>query len=287
MKRRGDWSMIERAFSRLKRASLRASCLAVLLAPLAAAPALAATCGNDASGFDAWLGAFKQEAVSQGIAPATLRVLDGVTYDTKVISLDRNQKHFKVSLDEFVKNRISKGRIAKGRQMLQQYASTLARIERQYGVPGPILVAIWGMETDYGVNIGKMPILRSLATLSYDCRRTNFFTPQLLDALRIYQRGDLTLDEMRGAWAGEIGQTQFLASSYVKFAVDFDGDGRADLVRSAPDVLASTANYLRGYGWRAGAGWGQGEANYQALLGWNKAEVYAQALGIFARQLTQ
>lgn len=279
--------MIERAFSRLKRASLRAGCLAVLLAPLAAAPALAATCGNDASGFDAWLSAFRQEAVAQGIAPATLRVLDGVTYDTKVISLDRNQKHFKVSLDEFIKNRISKGRIAKGRQMLQQYASTLARIERQYGVPGPILVAIWGMETDYGVNIGKMPILRSLSTLSYDCRRTNFFTPQLLDALRIYQRGDLTLDEMRGAWAGEIGQTQFLASSYVKFAVDFDGDGRADLVRSAPDVLASTANYLRGYGWRAGAGWGAGEPNYQALLGWNKAEVYAQALGIFARQLTQ
>ncbi|MGA0562170.1 lytic murein transglycosylase [Ancylobacter sp. VNQ12] len=279
--------MIERAIRRMKRAGLRAALVAALIAPLAAAPALAAPCGNDSSGFDAWLGAFKQEAVGQGISPATLRVLDGVSYDTKVISLDRNQKHFKVSLDEFIKNRISKGRIAKGRQLLQQYASTLARIERQYGVPGPILVAIWGMETDYGVNIGKMPILRSLSTLAYDCRRTDFFTPQLLDALRIYQRGDLTLDEMRGAWAGEIGQTQFLASSYVKFAVDFDGDGRADLVRSAPDVLASTANYLRGYGWRAGAGWGPGEANYQALRGWNKAEVYAQALGIFARQLTQ
>lgn len=279
--------MIERAIRRMKRAGLRAGIVAMLMTPLAAAPALAATCGNDASGFDAWLGAFKQEAVAQGISPATLRVLDGVSYDTKVISLDRNQKHFKVSLEEFIKNRISKGRIAKGRQLLQQYASTLARIERQFGVPGPILVAIWGMETDYGVNIGKMPILRSLSTLAYDCRRTDFFTPQLLDALRIYQRGDLTLDEMRGAWAGEIGQTQFLASSYVKFAVDFDGDGRADLVRSAPDVLASTANYLRGYGWRAGAGWGPGEANYQALRGWNKAEVYAQALGIFASQLTQ
>ncbi|MBS9475636.1 lytic murein transglycosylase [Ancylobacter radicis] len=252
-----------------------------------AAPAQAAQCGNDASGFNAWLGEFRREAVAQGITPATLRTLDGVTYDTKVISLDRNQKHFKVSLEEFIKNRISKGRIAKGRQMLKQYGPTLARIERQYGVPGPILVAIWGMETDYGANIGKMPILRSLATLSYDCRRSGFFTPQLLDALRIYQRGDLTLDEMRGAWAGEIGQTQFLASSYAKFAVDFDGDGRADLVRSAPDVLASTANYLRGYGWRAGAGWGPGEPNYQALLGWNKAEVYAKALGIFAEQLTQ
>jgi len=274
--------MIEHAFSRIKRAGLVVTMLAAF-----AAPALAAPCGSDASGFDAWLRDFRQQAAAQGISPSTLRVLDGATYDTRVIGLDRNQKHFKVSLDEFIRNRISKGRIAKGRQMLQRYASTLARIERQFGVPGPILVAIWGMETDYGANIGKMPVLRSLATLAYDCRRTGFFTPQLLDALRIYQRGDLTLDEMRGAWAGEIGQTQFLPSSYVRFAVDFDGDGRADLVRSAPDVLASTANYLRGYGWRAGAGWEPGQPNYQALLGWNKAEVYAKALGIFAARLTQ
>ncbi|WP_425485815.1 lytic murein transglycosylase [Ancylobacter tetraedralis] len=269
------------------RSGFKAGLVAALLAPLVAGPALAAPCGNDAAGFDAWMRDFRQQAVSQGISPAALRPLDGVTYDTKVISLDRNQKHFKMSFEEFSRNRISKGRIAKGKQMLQRYASALAQIERRYGVPGPILVAIWGMETDYGANIGNMPILRSLSTLSYDCRRSDFFTPQLLDALRIYQRGDLTLDEMRGAWAGEIGQTQFLASSYVKFAVDFDGDGRADLVRSPTDVLASTANYLRGYGWRAGAGWGPGEPNYQALLGWNKAEVYARTLGVFAGMLTQ
>ncbi|MDQ0509486.1 lytic murein transglycosylase [Ancylobacter amanitiformis] len=279
--------MIGHIVNRMKLAGRGAGLLAALLAPLAAGPALAAPCGNDAAGFDAWMRDFRQQAVSQGISPAALRPLDGVTYDTKVISLDRNQKHFKMSFEEFSRNRISKGRIAKGKQMLQRYASTLAQIERRYGVPGPILVAIWGMETDYGANIGNMPILRSLATLSYDCRRSGFFTPQLLDALRIYQRGDLTLDEMRGAWAGEIGQTQFLASSYVKFAVDFDGDGRADLVRSPTDVLASTANYLRGYGWRAGAGWGPGEPNYQALLGWNKAEVYARTLGVFAGMLTQ
>ena len=269
-------------------AALKRRVLALaLMAPLLASPALAAPCGNDGGGFDAWLRIFKQEAVAQGISPAALRALDGVSYDTKVISLDRNQKHFKMSFEEFARNRISKGRISKGKAMLQQYASTLARIERQFGVPGPVLVAIWGLETDYGVNQGKMPIMRSLATLSYDCRRTAFFTAQLLDALRIYQHGDLTLDEMRGAWAGEIGQTQFMASSYVKFAVDFDGDGRADLVRSPTDVLASTANYLRGYGWRAGAGWGPGEPNYQALLGWNKAEVYVKTIGLFASKLKQ
>lgn len=262
--------------------------LAVLcLLPLGLSPAAAATCGNDASGFAAWLPAFKREAQAQGISPQALRALDGVTYDTTVIRLDRNQKHFKMSFEQFAANRISAGRISKGKQKLKQYASTLARIEQRYGVPGEVVVAIWGLETDYGVNQGKMSIMRSLATLSYDCRRSAFFTAQLLDALRIYQHGDLTLDEMRGAWAGEIGQTQFLASSYVKFAVDFDGDGRADLVRSAPDVLASTANYLRGYGWRPGAGWGPGEPNYQALLGWNKAEVYARTIGVFASKLTQ
>lgn len=278
--------MIERLITHARRAR-RAALLTTLATALASAPALAAPCGNTAAGFPAWLPAFKREATSQGISAGALRALDGVTYDTRVISLDRNQKHFKMSFEQFAANRISAGRIAKGRQKMKQYASTLARIEQRYGVPGEVLVAIWGLETDYGVNQGKMPILRSLATLAYDCRRTAFFNQQLLDALRIYQRGDLTLDEMRGAWAGEIGQTQFMASSYVKFAVDFDGNGRADLVRSAPDVLASTANYLRGYGWRAGAGWGPGEANYQALLGWNKAEVYARTIGLFASKLKQ
>lgn len=277
----GGLAMIEGCLLRLR----AGGAIAALLAGLTVAPAHAAPCGNDASGFGAWLPAFKREAAAQGIAPGTLRVLDGVTYDTQVIRLDRNQKHFKQSFEQFAANRISAGRIAKGRQMLKQYASTLQRIEQRFGVPGEVVVAIWGLETDYGVNQGKMPILRSLSTLAYDCRRTGFFTAQLLDALRIYQRGDLTLDEMRGAWAGEIGQTQFMASSYVKFAVDFDGNGRADLVRSAPDVLASTANYLRGYGWRAGAGWGPGEPNYQALLGWNKAEVYARTIGLFASKL--
>lgn len=260
--------------------------LAVLIG-LASAPALAATCGNDASGFDSWLSQFRREAASAGISQRALQALDGVTYSTQVIGLDRNQKHFSVSFEQFVANRVTAGRISKGKQMLKQYAGPLARIEQQFGVPPQILVAIWGMETDFGANSGKMPVFRSLATLAYDCRRTEFFTAQLLDALRIVQRGDLDIGQMRGAWAGELGQTQFMPSSYVKYAVDFSGDGHADLISNPVDVLASTANYLRAYGWQRGGGWNQGSANFQALLGWNKAVNNARAIGLFADKLSQ
>ncbi|HEY9215894.1 MAG TPA: lytic murein transglycosylase [Ancylobacter sp.] len=265
----------------------RTGILFALLGSLIASPALAATCGNDGSGFDAWVGAFKREAAGQGISSGALRALDGVSYDTRVISLDRNQKHFQVSFEQFAANRVTAGRVSKGRAMLKQYASTLASIEQRFGVPGPILIAIWGMETDFGVNQGKMPVFRSLATLAYDCRRSPFFTGQLMDALRIVQRGDLSVGQMRGAWAGELGQTQFMPTSYVKFAVDFSGDGHADLINNSVDVLASTANYLRGYGWSRGGGWGEGSGNFQALLGWNKAVNNAKAIGLFANKISQ
>lgn len=273
--------MIRRIFRHLRRGGLALA----LLAPFAAAPALAAPCGDTGAGFDAWLRDFRQAAAAQGISPGALRALDGLSYDTRVISLDRNQKHFKQSFEQFVANRVGAGRISKGKAMLRQHAALLARIEQRFGVPGPILIAIWGMETDFGVNQGKMPVFRSLATLAYDCRRSGFFTGQLLDALRIVQRGDLSVGEMRGAWAGELGQTQFMPTSYVRFAVDFDGNGHADLIRSVPDVLASTANYLRGYGW-SGRSWENG-ANMGALRGWNKAEVYARSIAYFATKLTQ
>ena len=141
------------------------------------------------------------------------------------------------------------------------------------------------METDYGANTGKMSAIRSLATLAHDCRRTHGFQAELTDALRIIERGDMSAAEMRGAWAGELGQTQFLPSSYMKFAVDFDGNGRRDLIRSVPDVLASTANYLRGYGWKRGQSWDEGTANFAVLREWNKSGVYAKTVGYFAGEL--
>jgi membrane-bound lytic murein transglycosylase B len=166
----------------------------------------------------------------------------------------------------------------KARRKMKQHAGTLARIQKRYGVPPAVIVTIWGMETNFGHGGGRMNIIRSLATLAYDCRRSAFFTNELLAALRIINRGDMNPSHMRDGWAGEIGQTQFLASSYVKYAVDFDGNGHRDLIRSVPDVLASTANYLKRKGWRRGQAWGPSTANYGVLRAWNKANVYQRTM---------
>jgi lytic murein transglycosylase len=248
-----------------------------------AAPALAATCGTGS--FQAWLDDFKNEAAAKGIASSAIAAgLNGVTLDQAVLSRDRSQHVFSQSFEEF-SGRMVPPRLARGANMMKRYGSVLSRIEQSYGVPGEILVAIWGLETDFGVNTGKFPTIRSLATLAYDCRRAETFRAELMDALRIVERGDLAPPEMRGAWAGEIGQTQFMPSSYIKFAVDFDGNGRRDLLHSAPDVLASTANYLAGYGWQRGKDWDPGSANFAVIQQWNKSEVYAKTIAYFASQL--
>ena len=250
---------------------------------IAAPAALAAPCG--AGSFQAWLDDFKTEAAAKGISQAAIASgLNGVTLDQGVLSRDRSQKVFNQSFEEF-SGRMVPPRLARGSNMMKQYGSVLSRIEQSYGVPGEVLVAIWGLETDFGVNTGKFPTMRSLATLAYDCRRSEMFRGELMDALRIIERGDLAPSEMRGAWAGEIGQTQFMPSSYIKFAVDFDGNGRRDLLRSAPDVLASTANFLASYGWQRGKDWEPGSANFAVLQQWNKSEVYAKTVGYFASQL--
>ncbi len=161
------------------------------------------------------------------------------------------------------------------------------RIEKRFGVPAPIIVAIWGLETSYGALGNKMSIVRSLATLAYDCRRSAFFRNELVSALKIVQRGDMSPTQLRGGWAGEIGQTQFLASAYYKFAVDFDGDGRRDLIRSIPDSLASTANFLRSYGWQSGQSWHPGSTNYNVIQQWNKAQVYVRTIAVMADKLAR
>lgn len=253
---------------------------------MVATGASAAQCGNGPEGFDAWLGQFKQEAAAAGIRPAVINAaFADVAYDRRIIGHDRNQKHFKVSFEQFIANRVSPGRIAKGRQMMRTHANTLRRIESQFGVPGEIVVAIWGMETDYGVVRGNTPAIRALSTLAYDCRRTGFFSRQLMDALRVIQRGDLTPQQMRGAWAGEVGQAQFMPSAYFNYAIDYDGNGRADMINSSTDTLGSIANYLKGHGWVRGAGYHPGQPNFAVMREWNKAEVYARALGYFADKL--
>jgi lytic murein transglycosylase len=256
---------------------------AVLLTP--AVPALAASCGT--GNFPAWIDEFKSEAAAKGISQAAITSgLSGVTLDQAVLSRDRSQRVFNQSFEEF-SGRMIPPRLTRGASMMKQYGSVLGRIEQAYGVPGEVLVAIWGLETDFGVNSGKFQTLRSLATLAYDCRRAETFRAELMDALRIVERGDLAPSEMRGAWAGEIGQTQFMPSSYLKYAVDFDANGRRDLLHSAPDVLASTANFLAGHGWQRGKDWEPGGPNFGVIQQWNKSEIYAKTIAHFASQLAR
>ncbi len=247
------------------------------------APAFAqAPCGGD---FNTWLDGVKQEAAAQGVSQRAIAAsLAGVTPDPAVLARDRSQGVFRQSFEQF-SGRMVPPRMARAERLLKQYGPVFSRIEQQFGVPGPVIVAIWGLETDFGANSGKFPTIRALATLAYDCRRPDKFRGELIAAMKIVERGDMSPGEMHGAWAGEIGQTQFLPSSYLKYAVDFDGNGRRDLIHSVPDVLASTANYLKGYGWQRGQPWGEGTANFQVLLQWNASQVYTKTVAYFAQRL--
>ncbi len=245
---------------------------AFLVSVFMAEAASAASCKNRGS-FGDWLENFKREAVAQGVSRSlVLRALDGITLDPKVIALDRRQSVFAQSFLKFAGRMVAKYRMQKGRQLIKKYGRTFSRIKQQYGVPAPVLVAFWGLETDFGVNNGKMSTLRSLATLAYDCRRPELFREQLLAALNIIQRGDLSLAEMKGPWAGELGQMQFLPSHYLEYAVDYDGDGRRNLLRSVPDVLASSANFMRHLGWKANQPWLQ-EVRVPAQMPWAEADI--------------
>jgi lytic murein transglycosylase len=254
---------------------------------VSATPGWAKSCGNDASGFSAWLSDFEGRARSAGISQATLsRALAGVIYDRNVIRRDRSQKSFKLSFEQFYARRVGPGLLNSARAKMKTHAGLLSRIEKKYGVPKEILVSIWGLETNFGRDgSGKYSIIQAIATLSFDCRRSEFFTGHLMAAMRIVQRGDMTPAQLRGGWAGEIGQVQFLPGSYDTYAVDFDGDGRRDLVRSVPDILASTANFLKGHGWKAGGSWQPGTANYSVIKDWNRAEVYARTIAVMADRL--
>jgi lytic murein transglycosylase len=261
---------------------VRLGFLALCLGAIPSRAYAAAPCGGD---FGSWLQGVKQEAAAQGLSQRAIQSgLTGVAYDPGIIARDHAQGVFRQSFDEFA-GRMVPPRLARGQRLLAQYGPIFSRIEQQFGVPGAVIVAIWGLETDFGADNGKFPTIRSLATLAYDCRRPDKFRSELIAALQIVDHGDMAPSEMRGAWAGEIGQTQFLPSSYLKYAVDYDGNGRRDLIHSVPDVLASTANYLKGYGWQRGQPWGEGTANFQVLLQWNASQVYTKTVAYFAEQL--
>lgn len=265
----------------------RLSAALLIIQMAATSTAHAARCGNGPNGFKPWMTSFKAKARAKGISSSTVkRALSGITYHRQIIRLDRNQRSFKQSFKRFYARRASPWLLNRARKKMKRHARLLSRVEKRYGVPPAIIVTIWGMESNFGHGSAKLSILRSLATLAYDCRRSAFFKNELLAALKIIDRGDMRPDQLRGGWAGEIGQTQFLASSYVTYAVDFDGNGRRDLIRSIPDVLASTANFLARKGWKRGQGWQPGSANFRVLKEWNRATVYqktiAKAAGVLA-----
>lgn len=263
-------------------AALAACAVAVL--PVAAS---AASCGNGPQGFNAWIAAYKGRAKAAGISEKAINAgLAGVSYDAGVVRLDRNQKSFKLSFEQFYKRRVSSSLIARGKQRMATHKGLLDRIQKQYGVPPAVIVSIWGLETNYGADgHGGKSIVRSIATLAYDCRRSAFFENELTNALRIIDRGDMTPSQLVGGWAGEIGPMQFLPSSYIKHAVDFDGDGRRNLKSSVPDMLASTAKFLKAHGWQAGQPWGPGTHNFNVIKGWNRAEVYQRTIAVMSTKL--
>jgi lytic murein transglycosylase len=241
---------------------------------LCAVPAQAASC--ETGNFSGWLDGVRQEAASAGVSRNAIRSgLAGVTYDKRVISRDRRQGVFAQSFLAFSDKLVSKNRRQHGANRLKKFSNTFKRIEKQYGVPGPVLVAFWGLETDFGAFQGDFQTVRSLATLAYDCRRPNLFRPQLIAALKIIDRGDLSASQMVGAWAGEIGQLQFLPRDYLASAVDFDGDGRRDLRTSAPDALASAANVISKHGWRRGERWLE-EVRVPGKMDWTQADLAIQ-----------
>ncbi len=235
--------------------------------PVRAAPA----CQNTGT-FERWLEAFKQEAASQGISrQAISAALDGVTFDPSVVRRDRGQGVFQQSFLQFSERMTAAGRYQNGLKQIKANAALFTRIEQQTGVPPAVVAALWGLESDYGAyKGGTFSIIRAVATLAYDCRRSEFFRKQLFDAVRIVARGDLRPDEMIGNWAGELGPTQFTPSDYFKHGVDFDGDGRVDMIRSIPDALASAANLLKSFGWQRGQPWLQ-EVRVPTQMPWEQA----------------
>jgi lytic murein transglycosylase len=244
---------------------------AVAFGLCAAGPAAAeAPCGG---AFDVWLDGVRTEARGAGVSErAIIDGLAGVRVESKVLAADQAQGVFQQTFLQFAGRMVAPPRLPKGIKLVKDKAELLEKIEREYGVPGPVLVAFWGLETDFGANLGKFDTRNALATLSHDCRRPNFFRPQLIAALQIIDRGDLAPADMRGAWAGELGQTQMMPVDYLRSAVDADGDGRRDLMRSQADALTSAAKYLADLGWRRGEPWLQ-EATLPADMPWAEADI--------------
>jgi lytic murein transglycosylase len=251
---------------------------AVLAVLLMAAPTAAfgqANCRNTAA-FEPWLANFKKEAAAKGISQATIAAASPyLVLDQRIINIDRGQRFFAQNFLEISDKMLAGGRLPGGAAQMKKHQATFAREEKDFGVPASVITAFWGLESDFGAGQGKDQAIKSLATLAYDCRRPEMFRGHLFDALRLIERGDLRADEMIGSWAGELGQTQMMPSEYMAHAIDYDGDGKRNLIKSAADVIGSTGKYLVYLGWKRGEPWLQ-EVRVPANLPWKEADLSIQ-----------
>ena len=244
---------------------------AVVLATVSTS-ALGQSCQKEGS-FEAWVDGVRAEAAGMGLSPAAIdSALGSVRFDESVVSKDRAQGVFTQDFLQFSDRMVETYRVPQGVSAMKKSQNTFAQIEQTYGVPAPVITAFWGLETDFGAVAGNDPTLVSLATLGYDCRRPDLFRRQLLAAIAVIERGDLSAAEMRGPWAGEVGQVQFLMEHYLNYGVDMDGDGKVNMLKSSADALGSAANYLRSIGWRAGEPWLE-EVRVPADLPWEQADI--------------
>ncbi|HET7124309.1 MAG TPA: lytic murein transglycosylase [Bradyrhizobium sp.] len=231
--------------------------------------------------FDHFLTDLKQQAIAAGVSQRTITEASPyLVYDQGIVNRDRGQRVFGQVFTEFAGRMAANYRMQQGQARIKAHATAFARAEKEYGVPPAVIAAFWGLESDFGANMGSLLTLPSLVSLAYDCRRSQMFANETIAALKIIQRGDLTPEEMVGSWAGELGQTQFLPTHYFNYAVDYDGDGRRDLLRSPADVIGSTANYIaNGLRWRRGEPWLQEvrvPQNRASTFPWDQADLTIQ-----------
>ena len=249
--------------------------VAALLLTLSTAAWGQANCRNTGS-FEAWLADFKKEALAKGISQSALAAASPyLVLDQRIINIDRGQRFFAQNFVEMSDKMLGYGRLPNGAAQMKKHATLFAREEKEFGVPASVITAFWGLESDFGAGQGKDQAIKSLATLAYDCRRSEMFRGHLFDALRLIEHGDLRAEEMIGSWAGELGQTQMMPSEYMAHAVDYDGDGRRNLIKSAADVIGSTGKYLVHLGWKRGEPWLH-EVRAPANLPWKEADLSVQ-----------
>jgi membrane-bound lytic murein transglycosylase B len=254
-----------------------------LIAGLTAGAVQAASCSNSAQGFDAWKAAFAQEAARAGVQSKGLAALSNASYATRTIAADRNQKSFRYSFDKFMQVRGAETIIAQGRKRKARNPEYYAALERAYGVPAGVLIAIHGMETAFGSYMGDSDVVSAIVTLTFDCRRSDFFEPHAIGALKLVDQGAIT-SSTKGAKHGELGHTQFLPGNALTYGVDATGDGRVDFYNQT-DALASTANFLRQKGWTPGQGYQEGQPNFKVIKQWNAATVYQQAIAVMGARI--